>query len=84
MKIEKDELQAYQAKWNASSLDGLTGLRAARRRAGERLWLTEGKSRVRRAMASREVLVMGILIGMFLVIVVQYLQGAVERQNFSW
>ncbi|MCJ1470919.1 hypothetical protein MMC07_009567 [Pseudocyphellaria aurata] len=41
VKIEKNQLHAYQKEWNANSLNGLTGLRVARRDAGERLWVTE-------------------------------------------
>ena len=36
-KVEKGELEKYQADNNVESLDGLPGLRIARRRAGERV-----------------------------------------------
>jgi hypothetical protein len=38
-KIEKGDLGLYQQEWNFDSLDGLPGLRAARRSRGERLWI---------------------------------------------
>ena len=70
-KVEKNQLQAYQAVWNASSLDGLTGLRSARRDVGERLWLTDLKAHVRRLAAQREALLFGIGIGVVLVFALQ-------------
>lgn len=70
-KIEKSQLHAYQAVWNSSSLDGLTGLRVARRDAGERLWYTDFKARVRRLVAQREAVLFGIGIGVLLGLVLQ-------------
>ena len=58
--IEKGALEDYQAQWNADSLDGLTGLRAARRKNGERLWVTDLRARYRRVMGQREARVVGI------------------------
>ena len=70
VKIEKNQLHAYQRDWNANSLDGLTGLRVARRDAGERLWVTETTAHVRRVAAQKEALVIGIGIGCLLTLVV--------------
>lgn len=67
--VEKNELLAYQVEWNAQSLDGLTGLRTARRDAGERLWLTEMKAQIRRVVAQREALFLGIGIGIVLMLI---------------
>jgi hypothetical protein len=47
-KMEKGELQDYQKEWNSESLDGLPGLRAARRGTGEWLWLGDLKASARR------------------------------------
>lgn len=69
--MEKNELHAYQAEWNAKSLDGLPGLRVARRDAKERLWLTGTKAHVQRVVAQREALLLGIGIGMILMLVVE-------------
>lgn len=71
VKIEKKELHAYQRQWNTDSLDGLTGLRVARRDAGERLWVTETTAHVRRIAAQKEAVVVGIGIGVLLFLVVQ-------------
>lgn len=72
--IEKGALEDYQAQWNADSLDGLTGLRAARRKKGETMWVSDLRARYRRVMGQREarwwgfvegVVVMGLLIAMY-------------------
>ena len=68
-KIDKNELHTYQMEWNAKSLDGLSGLRAARRDLGERLWLADRKAAVMQVMAQREALIAGILIGIILAFV---------------
>lgn len=67
-KVEKNELHAYQAQWNADSLDGLTGMRAARRNAGERLWLTDTKAHVRRVTHQKEALLLGVCIGIMVML----------------
>ena len=46
--ISAGTLHKYQAKNNNSSLDGLPGLRAARRDKGERLWYRDMKIKLRR------------------------------------
>ena len=63
-KIENDTLQDYQAQWNSDSLDGLTGMRAARRKKGERMWVTGLKARYRRVMGQREAYGWGFVVGM--------------------
>jgi hypothetical protein len=46
--ISAGTIHEYQAKNNNSSLDGLPGLRAARRDKGERLWYRDMKIKLRR------------------------------------
>lgn len=82
VKIEKNQLHAYQRDWNANSLDGLTGLRVARRDAGERLWVTETTAHVRRVAAQKEALVVGIGIGCLLTLVV--VQSAQATLGSNW
>ena len=61
--IDKNELQKYQAQWNAESLDGLPGLSVARRDRGQRLWVTGFKARGERVLGQREGLAWGFLAG---------------------
>jgi len=75
-KVEANELMTYQGEWNADSLDGLTGLRSARRERGERLWLTDAMATFRRIRSQKEAVIAGFLIAVFLNLLrlsVQYL-----------
>ena len=74
-KIERDELQKYQAEWNADSLDGLPGLGVARRDRGERLWITGLKARVRRVALQREALGWGFVGGLLAMWIWRMLTG---------
>jgi hypothetical protein len=47
--ISAGTLHEYQAKNNNSSLDGLPGLRAARKDKGERMWYRDMQVKLRRA-----------------------------------
>ncbi|RPB06031.1 hypothetical protein L873DRAFT_1756419 [Choiromyces venosus 120613-1] len=62
--IEKGSLKTYQAEWNSSSLDGLPGLRSARREKGERaLWVGDLVVRVKRVGCEWEGLLVGLGVG---------------------
>ncbi|KAL7933439.1 hypothetical protein V8C35DRAFT_55196 [Trichoderma chlorosporum] len=52
----------YQVANNCSSLDGLPGLRAARRVAGQRLWVGDLKARLRRITSEGEAVAAGFLL----------------------
>ena len=69
-KVEKNEMDEYRVKNNVKSLDGLPGLKSARRDAGERLWVADGKALVRRVKAQREAVGVGMLLGVFSVFLV--------------
>ena len=62
--VDADELRPYQRMNNAASLDGLTGLRTARKDKGEILLLTEAKATYRRVTGHREALLWGMVLGM--------------------
>ncbi|ROT43467.1 pyridoxamine phosphate oxidase [Sodiomyces alkalinus F11] len=55
----------YQILKNLASLDGLPGLRKARRAAGQSIWLTDLKARVRRALAEKDGMILGALLVVF-------------------
>jgi len=67
--VEKNQLHSYQMEWNAKSLDGLNGMRSARRDLGQSLWLGELGARGMRVMAQKEALLTGMLGGIFLVLI---------------
>jgi len=65
----KGKLREYQAGFNQRSLDGLPGLRVARRDKDEWLWLSDLEASVRRIKAQMGVLILGLVIGMMLMAV---------------
>lgn len=72
--MKKDKLADYQVQWNAHSLDGLPGLKAARRRAGETIWLGDAIARFRRALHATDAIILGISMGLILALFLQRLQ----------
>lgn len=61
--VEKNELGAYQRKNNVSSLDGLPGLKSARRDAGQNLLLVDCQAFAKKVGAQRQALIVGLLMG---------------------
>ncbi|KAI9732383.1 MAG: hypothetical protein M1834_001591 [Cirrosporium novae-zelandiae] len=54
-KVATNQLHAYQAEWNHDSLDGLTGLKTARRDHGEKvLWVKDAEVVVRGALGRKD------------------------------
>ena len=72
--LEKNELRNYQAEWNSQSLDGLPGLRVARRDRKENIWITDALTVGRRIVLQREALVAGMLLGVFTVLALQWIE----------
>ena len=69
-KVESRAMKEYQMEWNASSLDGLNGLRAARRDAGERLWVGDCRTWMRRRFGSeRQAFSVAVLASLWTVLV---------------
>lgn len=56
-------------QWNAKSLDGLHGLKSARKDLGQRLWLEDRKASFLRVLAQSEALTLGIVIGVLLALI---------------
>ena len=67
-KIESNQLLDYQAENNSSSLDGCPGMRAAMRDHGDIVWLALARAGVRRIVAQKEALIVGIALGMVLLL----------------
>lgn len=64
--VEAGKMIKYQAENNASSMDGLPGLRAARRDVGQKLWLVDAQAWARRIAAEKEALAVGFGIAILL------------------
>jgi hypothetical protein len=72
----KGKVLEYQIETNLDSLDGLPGLRVARREAGEVLWLGDAKARMKRVLAQREGIVAGVGMTLLLLLLVRLLGHA--------
>jgi hypothetical protein len=60
--VKKNILHDYQKEWNIQSLDGLTGLRSARRASGEVLWFGDLKAWFKRIARQKDAIIVGILL----------------------
>ncbi|GKT47100.1 pyrimidine pathway regulatory protein 1 [Colletotrichum spaethianum] len=64
-RVDNNTVNKYQAETNRTSIDGLPGLRAARRDAGETLWVTDAKARLARAVRETDGVLLGVLFTVF-------------------
>lgn len=69
-KIEKKALGEYRIKWNSRSLDGLPGLRAARRMKGESVWIGDARARAYNALYHPMAVMLGMMLGVVLTLAV--------------
>jgi hypothetical protein len=74
-KIKNNMLNAYRKQWNVDSLDGLTGLRTARRDKGEILWLTDLQAWCRRIWGQKEAVAFGFVLALLLLGIAWVFQG---------
>ncbi|RFU24997.1 hypothetical protein B7463_g11339, partial [Scytalidium lignicola] len=70
-KVEKNELTSYRMTWNAKSLDGLHGLKSARRDLGQWIWLEDQNAHLKSLLIQKEALALGCFIGVVLVLIAQ-------------
>jgi hypothetical protein len=66
---EQHKMEKYQKTTNIHSLDGLPGLKTARRGIGRTLWVEEAQARVRRLWAEKE----AVAVGVFLTVLVYFI-----------
>ncbi|KAK2598008.1 hypothetical protein QQS21_005845 [Conoideocrella luteorostrata] len=79
-RAEANKFREYQRLNNADSIDGLPGLRASRRDAGETLWVRDLRARGVRVMMERDGLAVGLVVGVLAVLMAQALLRAVLLQ----
>lgn len=77
--VSSGTMNDYRSKWNNCSLDGLPGLRVARRHAGERLWYGDIKAQVRKRNSMQLVLV--AILSAFLTILSMCMLGLTTFQS---
>lgn len=78
-RVAANTLHEYQKEWNYDSLDGLTGLKAARRARGEILWVADLQASFRRITAQREALAFGFVLATILSIVAKLVENYLLR-----
>ncbi|KAF7560424.1 hypothetical protein G7046_g3713 [Stylonectria norvegica] len=69
-RFDSNTMQAYHNETNVFSMDGLPGLKAARRDVGERLWLTSARNRARTVFAQHEAIAVGFSFAILLYAIV--------------
>ncbi|EFQ35199.1 pyridoxamine phosphate oxidase [Colletotrichum graminicola] len=60
--VDNNTINKYRVENNRASLDGLPGLRVARRDAGETLWVVDARARLARAARETDGLLLGVLL----------------------
>ncbi|KAG6056473.1 hypothetical protein E4U17_002172 [Claviceps sp. LM77 group G4] len=69
----KNTIRSYQRAHNVASLDGLPGLRASRRDAGERLWLGDLRAWTARRACEREAMAVGFVLATLLSLLLRWM-----------
>ncbi|KAG5974561.1 hypothetical protein E4U58_002834 [Claviceps cyperi] len=69
----KNTIRSYQRAHNVTSLDGLSGLRASRRDAGERLWLGDVRAWIVRRACEREAMAVGFVLATLLSLLLKWM-----------
>ncbi|RDA91154.1 hypothetical protein CP533_0456 [Ophiocordyceps camponoti-saundersi (nom. inval.)] len=64
--VQDNKMLDYQVKNNAESIDGLPGLRTARRDAGQVLWVVDARARLKRICAEPMAVAVGFFLALFL------------------
>ncbi|KAK1544369.1 pyridoxamine phosphate oxidase [Colletotrichum paranaense] len=72
-RVDNNTVNTYQVETNRTSIDGLPGLKAARRDAGETLWVADLKAEVLRAARETR----GVLLGVLIAVLVYFGIGVV-------
>lgn len=80
---EKNALLGYQKNMNFRSLDGLTGMRSARRARGQWILLEDLKTRMRRVGRQWDALLVGVLITLLLISAL-HIAGVVDVEAKSF
>ena len=71
-KVDDNKMDSYQNSNNLTSMDGLPGLRTARRNAGQALWLTDLQAWMWRIWAAKDSLVVGFLSAVLLYCILHF------------
>ncbi|KFX94457.1 hypothetical protein V490_04357 [Pseudogymnoascus sp. VKM F-3557] len=69
-KMDKNELFQYRRNNNHDSLDGLTGLKSARRDRGELMWVTDVRAWLRKIWGQKDAMFAGFMIAHWIYVLV--------------
>lgn len=87
-RVDNNTVNTYQVETNRTSIDGLPGLKAARRDAGETLWIADARAEVLRAARETRGVVLGVLIAVLVYFVTGVVDGLVvkarEGREHNW
>lgn len=78
-RVEKGELRKYQALNNFRSLDGLGGLKAARRDRGQILWLEDARVYLKRLLHQWDAILLGVVLALFFMLMSHALPTLTQR-----
>ncbi|KAK1689698.1 hypothetical protein BDP55DRAFT_651272 [Colletotrichum godetiae] len=79
-RVDNNTVNKYQVETNRTSIDGLPGLKAARRDAGETLWVADAKAQVLRAARETR----GVVLGVLIAVLVYFLTGVMSGLVVKW
>ncbi|KAJ3516129.1 hypothetical protein NM208_g14881 [Fusarium decemcellulare] len=68
-RVDSNTLLEYHNETNVLSMDGLPGLKSARRGVGETLWFTDAKAHAWRVFAQGEAIAVGFVLAVLLYVV---------------
>lgn len=68
-RVEDNTVHQYHQETNVTSMDGLPGLRAARRGVGETLWLTDARAKAVKILTQFEALAVGFALAVLLYVI---------------
>ncbi|EXF76763.1 pyridoxamine phosphate oxidase [Colletotrichum fioriniae PJ7] len=87
-RVDNNTVNTYQVETNRTSIDGLPGLKAARRDAGETLWIADARAEVLRAARETRGVVLGVLVAVLVYFVTGVVGGLVvkarEGREHNW
>ena len=63
---DANKFQSYQNEANSSSIDGLPGLKAARRGAGQTIWVTEARAKMKKILTQYDSIAVGFALAVLL------------------
>lgn len=75
-RVESNAMLEYHYEANVESIDGLPGLKAARRGVGQKLWLVDIGARVKRTLAQREGIAFGFVLALLMYLVTMLVRSA--------